>query len=80
MNIDSINKWLMLAANLGVIAGIIFLAIEINQNSELLQAQVSYNHKETRSAFGMASLNYDGLAEIIIKVDNGVDLSPIKKI
>ena len=39
MNLDSLNKWLMLAANLGVIAGIIFLAIEINQNSLSTQAQ-----------------------------------------
>jgi len=39
MNLDSLNKWLMLAANIGVIAGIIFLAIEIQQNSLSTQAQ-----------------------------------------
>ncbi len=33
MNIDSINRWLTLAANLGVIAGIVFLGIELNQNT-----------------------------------------------
>ena len=35
---DSLNKWLMLAANLGVIAGIIFLAIEVNQNTQVAQS------------------------------------------
>ena len=39
MNLDSLNKWLMLAANLGVIAGIIFLGVEIQQNNESLNAQ-----------------------------------------
>lgn len=38
MNMDSVNKWLMLAANLGVIAGIIFLAIEVNQNTQVAQS------------------------------------------
>lgn len=36
MNTDSLNKWLTLAANLGVIAGIAFLAIEISQNTQSL--------------------------------------------
>ena len=40
MNLDSLNKWLMFAANLGVIAGIVFLGIEINQNRELTKAQI----------------------------------------
>ena len=35
---DSVNKWLTLGANIGVLAGIIFLGLEIQQNSEALQA------------------------------------------
>jgi len=37
---DTINQWLSLAANIGVLAGIIFLAIEVRQNSKNLAAQV----------------------------------------
>ena len=33
MNADKVNKWLTLAANIAVIAGIVFLALELNQNS-----------------------------------------------
>jgi len=33
MNIDAINKWLVLVANIGVIAGILFLAYEIRQST-----------------------------------------------
>lgn len=39
MKLDDINKWLMLAANIGVIAGILFLGIEIQQNNELMESQ-----------------------------------------
>ena len=33
MNLDRLNQWLILLANLGVVAGIIFLSIEIRQNT-----------------------------------------------
>ena len=39
MDSDRLNKWLTLAANIGVIAGIMFLAMELRQNSELMKAQ-----------------------------------------
>ena len=35
-------------ANLGVIAGIAFLAIELNQNNELLRAEAEYNYRQNR--------------------------------
>jgi len=38
MSLDGINKWLALAANLGVLAGIVFLGLEVRQNSEALLA------------------------------------------
>ena len=38
MNLDKLNQWLMLVANIGVIAGIVFLGLEIQQNSEALLA------------------------------------------
>ena len=38
MNLDRVNRWLTLGANLGVLAGIVFLAFEIRQNSEALLA------------------------------------------
>ena len=40
MNADSINKWLTLAANVGVMIGLILLFVEIDQNSNLLRAQI----------------------------------------
>jgi len=34
MSMDNLNKWLTLFANIGVIAGIFFLGIELRQNSK----------------------------------------------
>ena len=38
MNLDRVNRWLTLGANIGVLAGIVFLGFEIRQNSEALLA------------------------------------------
>ena len=37
MDLDKLNKWLTLLANFGVVAGLIFLVIEIRQNQTLLE-------------------------------------------
>ena len=36
---EKLNHLLTLLANIGVIAGIIFLAVEINQNTDMMRAQ-----------------------------------------
>ena len=50
MNIDSTNKWLTLVANFGVVAGIIFLGIEVRQNQVILQDTYRLNRVEARMA------------------------------
>jgi hypothetical protein len=39
MDSDRLNRWLSLGANIGVLVGIIFLAVEIRQNSDLARLQ-----------------------------------------
>jgi hypothetical protein len=39
LNTDNINKWLTLVANLAVVAGIVFVALELNQNSRMMKTQ-----------------------------------------
>ena len=39
MNSSRINEWLTLVANIAVVGGIIFLAIEVRQNNELLRSE-----------------------------------------
>ena len=40
MNTKTVNKWLSLLANVGVVIGLALLIIEIRQNSELVRAQI----------------------------------------
>ena len=40
MRADSVNRWLTLSANVGVMIGLILLVIELNQNSSLVRAQI----------------------------------------
>jgi hypothetical protein len=39
MNSPKINDWLTLLANVAVVGGIVFLAVEISQNNELLRSE-----------------------------------------
>ena len=41
--LDRLNAWLMLAANAGVLVGVIFLVVEINQNTRALNVQNIWN-------------------------------------
>jgi hypothetical protein len=40
MNSDKVKSWLTLGANLGVLVGIVLLLIELDQNSDLMRAQI----------------------------------------
>ncbi len=39
MSLDKVNRWLTLLANVGVLAGIVFLALEMRHNSNAINAQ-----------------------------------------
>ena len=39
MNLEKVNHWLTLLANVGVLVGIVFLVIEVRQNTEAIYGQ-----------------------------------------
>ena len=41
MDAGKVNRWLTLGANLGVLVGIILILIELNQNADLMRAQMT---------------------------------------
>ena len=43
MKLENLNKWLTLIANFGVIAGIVFLGLEVQQNMVLIRAEMMSN-------------------------------------
>ncbi len=36
LDLDALNKWLILLTNVGVLAGVFLLAVEIRQNHEIM--------------------------------------------
>lgn len=72
MNLDSLNKWLTLSANIGVIAGIILLAVELNQNNELLKSEARYNLQFSRAEELRQIAENEDLMKIWFKA--GVDI------
>jgi hypothetical protein len=75
MDADRLNKWLTLGANLGVLAGIILLILELDQNREAIQAQT--RNDISQGAIGVVSLAIDNphLAEVIVRYNRGEELS-----
>jgi hypothetical protein len=63
-------------ANVGVIAGIVFLAVELHQNNDLLRAQASFNRFSVeRYRRTQVTENVGGLGEIMYKKSLGETLS-----
>lgn len=44
MDMARINPWLNFAANIGVIAGLVLVAVQINQNTEITKAQIANDY------------------------------------
>jgi len=70
MNLDNYNKWFTLVTNLGVLAGIIFLAIELRQNNELMSAQDRFNRLTIGTSGSTALIQRSDLADIFVKARN----------
>ena len=58
MNADKINRWLTLIANISVVAGIVFLAVEVRQNTESQKEAIRFAQASAyqERAFAAASL------------------------
>jgi len=57
MNLETLNKWLTLLANFGVIGGLVLVAIQMNFNTETIRLQ---NDLELNREFAAGELAYMG--------------------
>ena len=62
-------------ANVGVIAGIVFLAVEIQQNSEALGVQAEQNRQNVRRSIMVRTVDNQELGRALHKAQNGEDLT-----
>jgi len=51
MDSDHLNRWLSVGANVGVLAGIVFLALELQQNNQLLAEESRFGQVQGRIEF-----------------------------
>ncbi len=67
-------------ANVGVIAGILFLAFELRQNNELIRAEARNTQNERIEDFVQQVYTVPGLAEIVLKIREGEPLTEVEEI
>ena len=67
MKLKNVNEWLTLTANLGVVAGLVFLALQVRQNTQQLRIQASYSINEGLDMMNSGIYNHQDLAEIVLQ-------------
>ena len=80
MKKPNLGQTISTLANLGVIAGIVFLGFELQQNNELLQTQVRSNFQGARLQVNTSMAESPWLPEIFAKVQAGEVLSAAERI
>jgi hypothetical protein len=75
VNLDTINRWLTLAANIGVMAGIIFLAVELQQNTVATQLTAVGSSQGRFSEIELFIAGNPEFSELLDKGRTGADIS-----
>ena len=75
MNTNSINKWLTLGANLGVLVGIVLLAYEIHQVTVTTRAEMISDFQDRWVAIDLSWQNEDLAAAWAKAMENPEDLT-----
>jgi len=75
MESNEVNKWLMLAANFGVLLGLGLVIYEIRQNSDLMQIQISQARADAAMASNQHTFESDYIPAILVTIQQGGELS-----
>ena len=68
MDSGRLNSWLTLGANIGVLIGIILILIELNQNADLMRAQIAQVRGDNQIASQEARIHSDYWPQITAKL------------
>ena len=71
-----LGQSITILANVGVIAGIIFLAVELRQNNEFMAAEARFNRLSIHTSSGTLIVENPDLVEIWMRARNGDELTP----
>jgi len=80
MNKSNLNDWLAPIANIAVIAGIVFLGIEVRQNNQLLRAEAVSALLDTRMILNQEVFSNKSVAELLAKNRRNEPLTDVELI
>jgi len=80
MNSGKLNDWLGLLANVGVVVGIIFLVLELQQNRELTQVQIQQDSDATSIELNLVLAESDYFFPLLAKAQRGDALTGTESI
>jgi len=75
MDSIEVNKWLMLAANVGVLLGLALVIYEIRQNSDLMQIQISQARADAAMSSNQQTFESAYIPTILVTIRQGGELS-----
>jgi hypothetical protein len=80
MNPEKLNNWLTLGANVGVLAGIVFLVYELQQNTVATQLDVASNFQNSFSEIEMLISGNPEFTDLLMKGRQGENLSSAEQL
>ena len=72
MKAKKVNKWITLVANLGVVGGLVFVGLEVQQNTTQIRAEASYSINEALSNLNSAIYNDPIFADIVLRGEENI--------
>ena len=69
------GQMIQIVANIGVIAGIVFLGFELRQNNQFLGAEARYNLLQNRQAVHLMVIQDDNVADLLVKARSTEELT-----
>ena len=67
---------IQILANVGVVAGIVFLVVELQQNNELMASQARFNRLSVATETMTLVAESPDIARFLVKSNNGEELAP----
>jgi hypothetical protein len=80
MNTDKLNWWFTVTANIGVLAGLVFVGLEIQQNTSQLRTDASYSITVSVNQQNEGIYLSPALAELLLRGEQDLDaLNPVER-
>jgi hypothetical protein len=80
LDADRVNRWLTLAANIGVLLGIGLLVVELRQNQDVMRAQTRNDITQGELTLLLSTAESQELADIVVRANNGESLTPAEQL